>query len=120
MIMAKALNITNWESFARHSICRSAATDYANKGATLPQMKSWGGWKSDKVPMRYVENSHPMKLGAAQKLCHSKVSGTKRKKSEQSDSDSDVVDDDDQCKNKNKNKKQKMNYIFKNCTVNFH
>ena len=120
-IMAKALNIENWEDYVGHSICRTAATDYANNGATLPQLKAWGGWKSDKVPMRYVDNSHGMKINAAHKLGESKISGKKRKKpesddeqSKQSESEPDSDDDIQQPKSK-----KSRNYVFNNCTVTF-
>ena len=39
-IMAKALKINNWKDHVGHSICRTATTDYANDGATLPQLKA--------------------------------------------------------------------------------
>lgn len=122
-IMAKALKIPNWEDFSGHSLCRTAATDYANEGATLPQLKAWGGWKSDKVPMRYVDNSHGMKINAAQKLSKSIISGKKRKKPESDDddeeeSDSESESDDDDIAPSN-NKKSKRNYVFNNCTVTF-
>ena len=41
----------------------------ADQGATLVQMKIWGGWKSNNnVPMEYIENSSSMKMNAANKL----------------------------------------------------
>ena len=117
-MMAKALNIPNWEDYVGHSVCRTAATDAANNDATLPQLKSWGGWKSDKVPMRYIENSHGMKLNAALKLGDSKISGKKRNNSNSKESDGET-DDDIEYSNPKK-KKRKINYVFHNCTVNFH
>ena len=66
--MAKLLGYKNYESFSGHSICRSAATIMANSGASLAQMKTWGGWNSNNVPMQYIENSLPMKWNAAQRL----------------------------------------------------
>ena len=74
--MAQALGYENSNEFSGHTIPRSAATIMADSGASLPQIKSWGGWNSNSVPFSYIENSVPMKLAAAERLknggCRSK------------------------------------------------
>ncbi len=52
--VARLLGCANPDGYAGHSVCRSGATAAANAGATLVQLKQWGGWKSDAVAQLYV------------------------------------------------------------------
>ena len=52
----------DWEIFTTHSYRRTAATRMTEKGATILGIQIAGGWKSEKIARRYVENSSKTKV----------------------------------------------------------
>eukprot|EP01083_Nonionella_stella_P090058 251584_1 len=147
--MAQALGRQDWDRFSGHSMCRSAATQFARSGASLIDMKLWGNWKSDAVALSYIEEAEPIKLRHAGLI---KLAGSKRRRPEDDvyskcDRMSDEwqqnkrrrldpntnnryvnLDDDDTHLDREVSgddthygppKKRKEKYEFNNCTVNF-
>jgi len=66
--IATYLKLENPETFTGHTWRRSAATAFAESGASNQQMKRLGGWKSDSVVDGYVANSKKLKEIIAQGL----------------------------------------------------
>ena len=69
--IAKWLNKPNWKSYSGHSICRFGSTVYADAGASILQLKKYGGWKSNKVVEEYYANSSSNKIATAKTISDS-------------------------------------------------
>lgn len=61
-IIARWNEREDWDSFTVHSYRRTAATRMAENGATILDIQIAGGWKSEKIARRYVENSNKTKV----------------------------------------------------------
>jgi integrase len=48
-----------------HGLRKLAAIRMAYAGATLAELKAWGGWQSDREPMRYIEQANRGQLADA-------------------------------------------------------
>lgn len=55
--LAKEIGIKEWRCYTSHSVRRTGASMMANGGCSIPQLKCYGGWDSDKVAQRYVDRS---------------------------------------------------------------
>ena len=110
----------------------------AMEGASIPQLKQWGGWKSDTVPQRYIEDNPNAKIKYAKML----NDGLKKSVNnpiikgissceisggdggglkniiniDKEEDDDDDDDDDGQIKIKEPSRKRQK--IFQNCTFN--
>ena len=53
-----------------HGLRKLAAIRMAYAGATVPELMAWGGWRSDREPLRYIQQAQRSRLAdsAAQKL----------------------------------------------------
>ena len=56
-MIATFLKLPNACDFTSHAFRRSAATIYADSGATLPQLKAGGGWNSSTVAESHINDS---------------------------------------------------------------
>jgi site-specific recombinase XerD len=63
--IAKFLGLENPDEYTSHSFRRSSATMLVENGATLPQLKQHGGWKSDSAANVYIVNSSRMQTQTA-------------------------------------------------------
>ena len=54
--------------FGEHSGKRGAATQAAENGMQMEMLKRFGGWKSDSVPVKYVDRSTASKIQMSQML----------------------------------------------------
>lgn len=56
-IIAKWLNLPNPSEYTGHSFRRTSTTILSNAGASMVDIKRHGGWKSDNVAQKYIEDS---------------------------------------------------------------
>ena len=64
--LLKTLNIEG--RFGEHSAKRGAATQAAENGMNLETLRRFGGWKSESVPVKYVERSITSKIEMSKML----------------------------------------------------
>jgi hypothetical protein len=69
--IATFLQLPNCNEFTSHAFRRSAATIYADSGASIPQLKGGGGWKSSSAAEVYVNESITSKMHVASAFCTS-------------------------------------------------
>ena len=48
-----------------HGLRKLAAIRMALAGATLPELMAWGGWKTEREPLRYIQQANKAKLADA-------------------------------------------------------
>ena len=58
--------------YGEHSAKRGAATQAAENGMTMPQLKRFGGWRSDDVPQQYVDLTIRARIEMS-KMLHKKL-----------------------------------------------
>lgn len=68
--IATYLKLPNAATFTGHSFRRTAATLFANAGATSVDLKQHMNWKSDAVVMRYVNQSEVQKRNMSSLISH--------------------------------------------------
>ena len=66
--MCELLGFANSQGYTTHCFRRSAATNLADAGVSLVNLKRHGQWKSDTVAERYIANSVPLRQERATKL----------------------------------------------------
>ena len=66
--MAKFLQLAEPNTYTGHCFRRSSATELANNGATVMEMKQKFHWQNDKMPLVYVANSNANQTKMAQLL----------------------------------------------------
>ena len=66
--MCSILGIVNTVGYTTHCFRRSAATNLADAGVSLVNLKRHGQWKSDSVAERYIANSVPIRQERVQNL----------------------------------------------------
>ena len=54
--------------YGEHSAKRGGATQAAENGMPLETMKRFGGWKSDSVPVKYMDRSITSKIEMSKML----------------------------------------------------
>ena len=59
--MCMICGISNSEGYTTHALRRSAATNLADAGVSLVNLKRHGQWKSDSVAESYIANSKPLR-----------------------------------------------------------
>ena len=59
---AEELKLENPKTFTMHSWRRSGATNLADAGCSITDLKRFGQWKSDSVAEGYIANSRPLRL----------------------------------------------------------
>ncbi|KAM9953647.1 hypothetical protein ACTFIR_008734 [Dictyostelium discoideum] len=74
--LAKHLNLPDPESYTSHSLRVSSATALAESGGTILQLKSHGGWSSDKAAEGYIRVSKKAKTDVASKLIQGEDTST--------------------------------------------
>ncbi|KAM9980821.1 hypothetical protein ACTFIY_003127 [Dictyostelium cf. discoideum] len=74
--LAKHLNLPDPESYTSHSLRVSSATALAESGGTILQLKSHGGWSSDKAAEGYIRVSKKAKTDVASKLIQGEDAST--------------------------------------------
>ena len=66
--MCVICGIPNSEGYTTHALRRSAATNLADAGVSLVNLKRHGQWKSDSVAESYIANSEPLRKEREQML----------------------------------------------------
>ena len=66
--MCLILGISDSEGYTTHCFRRSAATNLADAGVSLVNLKRHGQWKSDSTAERYIANSVPIRKERLEKL----------------------------------------------------
>ena len=67
-MMCEVLGISNSTGYTTHCFRRSAATNLADAGVSLVNLKRHGQWKSDSTAERYIANSVPIRRERVEKL----------------------------------------------------
>ena len=67
-MMCQILGKRDSSGFSTHAFRRSAATNLADAGVSLVNLKRHGQWKSDATAERYIANSLPIRKERVQKL----------------------------------------------------
>lgn len=122
--VAEYLGLPNYKDYTSHVVRHSSATNHANAGGSLLQLKNHGLWKSNSAAERYVHNSDIMKRCNAS-MVEVAADNVQYKDAQNNDiegEDEDVEDDEEQdLELQPPLKKRRLHkYIFNNCIVNFH